>query len=283
MAQHHLLTVADQRAATAQLFWLTLHAPELARAVRPGQYLLLRCAPPGSADPLLRRALFVAAAEEQLGQIGLLYAADERGLAWLSRARTGDTLDALGPFGTPFALDRRTRTLLLVGQGPGLAALLLLARQHSARGGSVALLAGAPEPALLPPPFLMPADVEYQSVIGRTVQLLERRPDPAPQPGKKSKGKPTAAPAAQPAVDSAGLIGWADQLCTALPSDQLEPLAEAVRAVKYRWERGFAQTLLEAPLVCGVGACGVCAVETRKGQRLCCSDGPVFDLREVIK
>ncbi len=278
MPQHLLLTVADQRAATPRLLWLTLHAPELARAVRPGQYLLLRCAPPGSADPLLRRALFVAAAEEQLGQIGLLYAADERGLAWLSRARAGDTLDALGPFGTPFALDRRTRTLLLVGQGPGLAALLLLARQHSARGGAVALLAAAPEPALLPPPFLMPADVEYQSVTGRAVQLLERRPDPAPPPGKLPKGKP---PAAQPADDSVRLLGWADQLCAALPGDQLEPLAEAVRAVKYRWERGFAAALMEGPLVCGVGACGVCPVETRKGQRLRCSDGPVFDLRDV--
>ncbi|GAB4214616.1 MAG: hypothetical protein OHK0022_53370 [Roseiflexaceae bacterium] len=283
MPQQHFLTVADQRAATPQLFWLTLHAPELARAVRPGQYLLLRCAPPGSADPLLRRALFVAAAEEQLGQIGLLYAASERGLDWLSRARAGDTLDALGPFGTPFALDRRTRTLLLAGQGPALAALLLLARQHSARGGSVALLAGASDPALLPPAFLLPADVEYQSVVGRAVELLERRPAPAPQPGKKSKANPPTAPSSQPGSDPTGLIVWADQLCAALPEDQLEPLAEAVRAVKYRWERGFAGVLLDGPLVCGVGACGVCAVETRKGQRLRCSDGPVFDLRDVMK
>ena len=54
------------------------------------------------------------------------------------------------------------------------------------------------------------------------------------------------------------------------------------RSVACRSERGFASVLLEGPLVCGVGACGVCAVETRKGMRMLCSDGPVFDLRDMI-
>ncbi|HMP39754.1 MAG TPA: hypothetical protein PKA05_05185, partial [Roseiflexaceae bacterium] len=31
----------------------------------------------------------------------------------------------------------------------------------------------------------------------------------------------------------------------------------------------------------GVGACGVCAVEVRRGIRLLCEDGPVFDLKEL--
>jgi len=305
LALQHQLTIADQRPVSERLVWLTLQAPELARAARPGQALLLRCAEPGSADPLLRRALPVAAAEERLGQIGLLYAPDERGLAWLAHRRPGEQLDALGLFGAPFALDRRTRNLLLVGQGPGLAALLLLARQHAARGGAVALLAGADEPALLPPPFLLPADVEYQSVVGRAVELLlpqtkdegrrtkepsnaKRRRPPTEDEGRRTKDQASAAGAgesatgsSQLAISGTELLTWADQLCAALPEDQLAQLAEALRTVKYRWERGFASALLEAPLVCGLGACGVCAVETRKGQRLACVDGPVFDLRDL--
>jgi hypothetical protein len=39
--------------------------------------------------------------------------------------------------------------------------------------------------------------------------------------------------------------------------------------------------LLDGPLVCGVGACGVCAIELRKRTRLLCTHGPVFDLRDV--
>src|SRR6185503_21017917 len=120
MAQQRQLVIADQRAVTPRLRWLTLHAPDLARGVQAGQYLLVRCAEQGSYDPLLRRPLFVAAAEPALGQIGLLYEPAERGLIWLSRGRAGDTLDVIGPFGHPFTLGGHTRNLLLLGAGAGL-------------------------------------------------------------------------------------------------------------------------------------------------------------------
>jgi dihydroorotate dehydrogenase electron transfer subunit len=42
------------------------------------------------------------------------------------------------------------------------------------------------------------------------------------------------------------------------------------------------QVLLEAVLGCGVGACLGCTVQTRKGQKLVCRDGPVFDLYDVL-
>jgi dihydroorotate dehydrogenase electron transfer subunit len=267
MAQQRQLEIADQRAATPRLRWLTLHAPELARGVRAGQYLLVRCTEEGSYDPLLRRALFIAAAEPALGQIGLLYEPNERGLAWLARGRSGDALDVVGPLGRPFAVDERTRTLLLIGAGAGLPALLLLAREAAAKGRSVTLLAGAPDVAVLPPPFLLPGEVEYQSFAGSQIADFRLQIDPA---NPKS---------AMYNLQSA--IGWADQVCAALPGDQLPALRDAIRAIKFRWERGFATVLLEGPIVCGVGACGVCAVELRKGTRMLCSDGPVFDLRDL--
>jgi dihydroorotate dehydrogenase electron transfer subunit len=267
MAQQRILTVADQREPTERLRWLTLHSPELARAARAGQYLLVRCAEPGSYDPLLRRPLFVAAAEPALGQVGLLYEPAERGLTWLAHRRAGDTIDVLGPFGQPFALDARTRNLLLIGAGPGIAALLLLAREAAARGCAVTLLAGAENAAALPPPFLLPGEVEYQSFNGLQIADFRLQIDPAD--------------AQSPISNLQSAISWADQVCAALPSKQLATLANAIRAVKYRWERGFASALLEGPLVCGVGACGVCATELRRGVRMLCSDGPVFDMRDV--
>jgi dihydroorotate dehydrogenase electron transfer subunit len=267
MAQQRNLEIADQRAVTPRLRWLTLHAPELARGVRAGQYLLVRCAEDGSYDPLLRRALFVAAAEPALGQVGLLYEPNERGLAWLARGRPGDALDTVGPLGRPFTVNERARTLLLVGSGPGLPALLLLARESAAKGRAVTLLAGAADAATLPPPFLLPGEVEYQSFAGFQIADFRLQLDPA-DPKSAIHNLQSA-------------ISWADQVCAALPGDQLPSLRDAIRAVKYRWERGFASALLEGPIVCGVGACGVCAVELRKGMRMLCSDGPVFDLRDL--
>jgi dihydroorotate dehydrogenase electron transfer subunit len=286
MAQQRQLVIADQRAVTPRLRWLTLHAPDLARGVRAGQYLLVRCAEQGSYDPLLRRPLFIAAAEPALGQIGLLYEPTERGLIWLSRGRAGDTLDVIGPLGHPFALDARTRNLLLVGSGPGLGALLLLAHAGAARG-AVTLIAGADDPERLPPPFLLPGEVEYQTIVGAATELLVGQSAQAVaetdketrRKGNKKKQSNVSQSTSLPV--SLSPIAWADQIFAALPSKQLLALRDSIGRVKYRWERGFAGALLEGPLVCGVGACGVCAVELRRGTRLLCADGPVFDLRDV--
>jgi dihydroorotate dehydrogenase electron transfer subunit len=290
MAQQRQLVIADQRAVTPRLRWLTLHAPDLARGVQAGQYLLVRCAEQGSYDPLLRRPLFIAAAEPALGQIGLLYEPSERGLVWLSRGHAGDTLDVIGPLGRPFALDGRTSNLLLVGSGPGLAALMLLARA-GAPHGAVTLIAGADDSERLPPPFLLPGEVEYQTVIGQAIDLVSD-PDTSRNIGteadkatrrqgdKAKKRNAPSTPSPRHPVSSSP-ISWADQIFAALPSEQLLALRESIRQVKYRWERGFAAALLEGPIVCGVGACGVCAVELRRGPRLLCADGPVFDLRDV--
>jgi dihydroorotate dehydrogenase electron transfer subunit len=276
MAQQRQLVLVDQRAATPRLCWLTLAAPELAHNVRAGQYLLVRCADVGSYDPLLRRALFVAAAEPALGQIGLLYEPNERGLAWLARGRPGDLLDIVGPLGQPFAVHERTRNLLLIGEGPGLPALLLLARESAARGRAVTLIVGAADVSALPPPYLLPGEVEYQSIIGPAVGLLAGA-TAAPRETRRPEDQETRG------QDPFSLspLAWADQVCVALPGDQLSALRDAIRAIKYRWERGFASALLEGQIVCGVGACGVCAVELRKRTRMLCSDGPVFDLRDV--
>jgi hypothetical protein len=32
----------------------------------------------------------------------------------------------------------------------------------------------------------------------------------------------------------------------------------------------------------GLADCGVCAVELRRGWKLACKDGPVFDLRDIL-
>jgi dihydroorotate dehydrogenase electron transfer subunit len=296
MTQLRFLTIADQRAVTPRLRWLTLLAPDLARGVRPGQYLLVRCAEAGSYDPLLRRPLFVAAAEPALGQIALLYGPSEPGLAWLARGRSGDTLDVLGPFGQPFAIERGTRNLLLIGAGAGLAALLLLAQQGAARGCAITLVAGASAADALPPPFLLPGEIEYQTTVGAATDLLAGQP-PAPQDketarqgdvatgrrGVKAKRQKQNAASSPSLPATLSPVSWADQICAALPSDQLAALTAAVRTAKYRWDRGFASALLEGPLVCGVGACGVCAVELRRGTRMLCADGPVFDLRDIAR
>jgi hypothetical protein len=44
------------------------------------------------------------------------------------------------------------------------------------------------------------------------------------------------------------------------------------------------QALVHTPMPCGALAeCGVCAVTFRRGWKLACKDGPVFDLSELLR
>lgn len=246
--------VVVERREHGELALLTLHSPELARAARPGHYALARCAPPESADPLLRRPIFLADADPAAGLVRLLVAPTERGTAWLAARPVGERLDLFGPLGTVFSLDGRTRNLLLAGVGPALPALIFLARVAAARGLSIVLLAAADHPGLLPPSYLLPTDVEYQSSADGEAGLIDLLGAP---------------------------LAWADQLCAALPEGLIPPAANLVRSARLRWERGFAQAAVAGPMPCGTGACQTCLIETRDGLRARCKDGPVFDLRDL--
>ena len=59
----------------------------------------------------------------------------------------------------------------------------------------------------------------------------------------------------------------------------LHAVAEVVRRDGMRRQ---VQILMEAEMACGLGICSGCAVFTRKGVRLCCKDGPRFELLDVF-
>ncbi|MCL6650082.1 MAG: dihydroorotate dehydrogenase electron transfer subunit, partial [Chloroflexi bacterium] len=77
-------TVLEQRPAGADCYELTLLAPPVAAAARPGQFVHLVCRAPGSQDPLLRRPLSIFAADDRRGTVSLLYRVVGRGTAWLA-------------------------------------------------------------------------------------------------------------------------------------------------------------------------------------------------------
>lgn len=261
---YHEPVILERRELGA-LALLTLHAPELARAARAGQLALVRCAPSGSDDPLLRRAVFFAGADGTAGVVELLVAPEERGLAWLAAQPVGARLDVYAPVGTGFAIEGRLGNLLLAGAGPALPALVFLARALAPRAANVVLLA-AGTPAALPPPYLLPAEVEYQTSADGDEGLL----------ALLGVGGRTSIPAL-----SGSPVAWADQICLALTEPLVAGAVEAVRAGRLRWGRGLAQAAVVGPLPCGLGTCLACPIETRDGTRLRCKDGPVFDLRDL--
>lgn len=75
---------------------------------------------------------------------------------------------------------------------------------------------------------------------------------------------------------TADLVLWADLVAL----DVAEPrvCAREVRAMCPPRPQAFVQALVTPPMPCGVGACQACWVETARGRRLACVDGPVIAL-----
>lgn len=246
------------------VFRLWLAAPTLAAAARPGQFAMLRVA--DGLDPLLRRPLSVhrvggrrldSASDGRPSEVAFLYEVRGRGTALLSQRQPGETVDVIGPLGRGFAVQRGAQNLLLVGGGIGVAPLVMLAEAALRRGRSVTLLLGAATAARLYPEALLPPEVELaiateDGSAGRQGLVTDLLPDYA---------------------------DWADQVFACGPEGMYFGMARRVPDLA---RRKSVQVLLEARMGCGMGVCLGCAVETRRGYRLCCRDGPRFELRDLV-
>jgi hypothetical protein len=85
----------------------------------------------------------------------------------------------------------------------------------------------------------------------------------------------------QPVSALPGALTWADFLALDLPGDLL-PRLRSLLGVSAASLPCPAQALVLTPMPCGALAeCGVCAVPARRGWKLACKDGPVFDLEEL--
>ena len=233
----------------------SLHIPELARSLRPGQLLAVQ---PGASpfEPLLKQPFPIIGLDAATSTLALLCGP---GTSRFLPHRPGDQVNVLGPIGRGWNLHPQTRNIVLIGPEPDVGALLFLASVASAGSVNVSLLVGATvdRPAL--PPVLVPAAVEYQLVRG-----------------------PDAANAALELLDES-LLRWADAIYTTLPLAVYPVLAQRIRSVRMRWAPGFAQGLIVPPMACFAGICNVCLVAEARHTWRACVDGPQCDLRDFVR
>jgi dihydroorotate dehydrogenase electron transfer subunit len=234
-------------------FLLGAHAPEIAEAALPGQYVMVRCGE-GWEMPL-RRPLSVHRVTSD-GRLALLFAVVGRGTEWIAQRMEGDPLDLLGPLGNGFELRPDARNLLLVAGGIGIAPLVALAEYAVERERTVTLLIGDRTSACVYPGRLLPGGVS-------TVVATE----------DGSAGERGMATDLLP-----GLAREADQVFACGPL----PMYRSMAGMQGEGGGRSTQVLLEVVLGCGVGACLGCTVQTRQGQRLVCRDGPVFELGDIL-
>jgi len=75
------------------------------------------------------------------------------------------------------------------------------------------------------------------------------------------------------------MLSWADFVALDLPLKSLSVLRTTLGLMPHTQLSCQAQALITSPMPCtGMAACGVCAVPARRGYKLACKHGPVFDL-----
>lgn len=122
---------------------LTIVAPDVSRAAKPGQFIAIRLPDDGSL--LLRRPFSIHRVDRRPGWAGtieIVFDVRGRGTTMLARSRPHTILDVLGPLGRPFGLPRSPTNCLLVGGGIGSAPLLFLAEELRDHGNRVDFVIG---------------------------------------------------------------------------------------------------------------------------------------------
>ena len=242
-----------------------LEAPEIAHGAVPGHFVMLRTVEHVSEDaatlpddPLLPRPMSIHRVREGTGGLewSILYDVVGRGTAWLASRKPGDRMLCWGPLGKGYSVRSTSQQLLLVAGGIGVAPLVWLAEEAIGDGKSVTLVLGGRTASQIFPTRQLPPEIEV--IVTTEDGSLGRQ------------GLATDA-----FVEH---LEWCDQAFACGPNAMFRAMADAMRGARHRRP---VQILLEERMGCGTAICYGCAVETRKGMKLVCKDGPRFDLREV--
>jgi dihydroorotate dehydrogenase electron transfer subunit len=242
---------------------LTVRHPEVARAARAGQFVMIKAGT--SAEPPLRRPFSILTADPGAETFRLFLKTVGAGTRALAALEPGDLAQCLGPLGRPFTAPPPGHEALLIAGGYGIAPFHLFceellragARARVFYGGRTAADLQVREPfAAMGVPLVPTTDDGSLGHHGRVTEAVEAYLD-------AHKG-PVALYACGP-----------------------DPMLHAVARLAAR--RGLpAEVSLDPWMGCGVGTCLGCVVwmqsasEPRPHYRCACTEGPVFDAREVV-
>ncbi len=249
----HDFTVLSNTRLNQKYFVLELHASAPLPRIEPGQFAAVLV--PNPAEVFLRRPFSIHDVDFTKNTIKLFIKIVGKGTEALSQIQTGETLNLIYPLGKGFQIPRQSK-ILVVGGGCGIAPLLFLVHALHSKGiGCDILLGGHSADDLI----IFEQFAKYGSIH------LMTEDGSAGEKGLVTQ---------HPLLGNSIIEFHTIFACG--PTPMLKAISDL--AARHYIE---CQVSLENTMACGIGACLCCVVKTTSGNRCVCTEGPVFDTKEL--
>lgn len=221
--------------------------------IHPGNFAEIQV--PGNPNVFLRRPFSIYDADLTYNTLTFYVKVIGEGTATLGRLRQGEMVNIIFPLGNKFGTDT-TGPVLIVGGGSGIAPFLLLGKELKAKSIPATFLIGG----------RTSGDVHLTDVFSSYGDIMVTTEDGS----REIKGLVTHHP----------VFRDKDFPYTKIYACGPDPMMKAIAHLAK--QRGVeCEVSLENTMACGFGACLCCVVETTTGNRCVCTDGPVFNIKEL--
>jgi dihydroorotate dehydrogenase electron transfer subunit len=247
-------TVLKNQSVGNNLNLLVLQAEEEMLPIVAGQFVNVEV--PGNPDVFLRRPFSVFGCDPLQKTISLLVKVLGKGSLTLTLLEPGHLLSLVYPLGKGFTMPEKGEHILAVGGGSGIAPLLYLTGRNQGAAFTADILMGARTASDHISMDQTPAQVSYHYTT---------------EDGSQGE---------------AGLVthhslmkdlSCYDKIYTCGPL----PMMKAVAALARKAEI-FCEVSLENLMACGFGVCLCCIEPTVKGNLCVCTEGPVFNINDLL-
>lgn len=248
------LVVTENISLNATNFLIRLRSSETLPQLVPGQFVNIEVK--NTSEIFLRRPFSVFEVDYSQNLISLIVKILGRGSKKLTEVSVGEELSLIFPLGKGFTIPNENERVLLIGGGSGVAPMLFLAKESGLNRNNVHLLLGARtnEDHINVDNYRQYGNLYFTTEDGSLGE----------------KGYVT-----QHSVFQNNINNY-DKIYACGPDAMMKAIAkEAMKA------NVFCEVSLENLMACGFGVCLCCIEPTVKGNLCVCTEGPVFNIKDL--
>lgn len=242
--------VSEKKFLNSSFFKLKLKSKKTLPEINPGQFVDVQVN--SDSKVLLRRPISINDVDSQTNEISLIIQTVGQGTKELAKINEGEEINLVYPLGNGFNIEGENP--LLVGGGVGIAPLLYLAKNFHAKGIKPKVLLGfrSQEQMIDLKEYEKYADVYISTQDGSV----------------GSKGLVT---------ENEIFTQSYDTIYTCGPTPMMKAISD------YSLKNNIkCYASLENKMACGIGACLCCVQNTTEGHKCTCTEGPVFNVQDII-